>query len=126
MKRRKNANRVERLNAEFKKDVYEIITKKLKNPLISEMFSITKMDVTNDLSCAKVYVSIFSTDEEKKKTTFCEIKNESKRIRHELAKISNTRTVPELTFILDDSMEYGDKMEKLFKQIKIGDGDDEI
>ena len=126
MKRRKNANRTERLNAEFKKDIYEIITKKLKNPLISEMFSITKMLVTNDLSCAKVYISIFSTNEEKRMVTFNQIKLESKRIRYELAKISNTRTVPELNFILDDSMEYGDKMEKLFKQIQTGESDDKI
>ncbi len=124
MKKRKNANRTDRINAEFKKDVYEIITKKLKNPLITEMFSITKMDVTADLSQAKVYVSIYSVNQEKKEITFKEIKAEAKRIRYELAKISNTRTVPELNFILDDSMEYGDKMEKLFKAIEKGDNDD--
>ena len=45
----------------------------------------------------------------------------AKKIRFELAKVIRARTVPELKFILDDSMEYGDKMEKLFKSINEGE-----
>ena len=121
MKKRRNPNRTDRVNAEFAKDIHEIITRRLKNPLISEMFSIVKMDTSKDLSTAKVYISVYSTNEEKKKTTFNEIVKEAKRIRSELAKISVTRTVPELRFVLDDSMEYGDKMDKLFKKIEKGE-----
>ena len=116
----KQSNRTEKLNSIFKQDIYTIITRKLKNPFITEMFSITKVDTSKDLSHAKVYISVFSTNEEKKNTTFTEICNDAKKIRHELAKISNVRTVPELHFVLDDSMEYGDNMDKLFKKIKEG------
>ena len=65
----KKVNRNDRLNGEFQKEIYTIITRKLKNPLITEMFSILRVDTTNDLSHAKVYVSVFSTNEERKKTT---------------------------------------------------------
>ncbi len=111
-------NRMDKLNSEFQKDLYEIIAHKIKNPLITEMFSILKVDTSKDLSFAKVYISVFSTNAEKKKTTFDAIKEEANRIRYELAKISNIRTVPKLQFLSDDSMEYSDKMDKLFAQIK--------
>lgn len=124
MQRRRNPNRNDRVNAEFAKDIYEIITRKLKNPLITEMFSIVKMDTSKDLSSAKVYVSVYSGSPEKRQTTFKAIVGDAKRIRYELAKISNTRTVPELRFVLDDSMEYGDQMDKLFKAISSGEKND--
>ena len=114
-------NRNDRLNGEFQKDIYEIITRKLKNPLITEMFSVTRVDTSRDLSHAKVYISVYSTKEDRKKQTFEAIKADAKKIRFELAKTARTRTVPELHFFTDDSMEYGDKMEKLFKSINEGE-----
>ncbi len=114
----KKINRADRLNAEFRKEIYEIITKKLKNPLITEMVSVLRVDTSRDLSHAKVYVSVFSTDQNKKATTFDAIKSDAKKIRYELARSVKARTVPELHFFLDDSMEYSDKMNKLFLQIK--------
>ena len=97
------------------------MSRKLKNPLITQMFSITKVEASKDLAHADVYISVYSRDEEKKKQTFEAIKNDAKRIRFELAKSSRARTVPELHFILDGSMEYGDKMDKLFIQIAKGE-----
>ncbi len=114
-------SRSDRLNAEFKKEIYEIISRRLKNPLVTEMFSIIAVDTSRDLSYAKVYVSVYSKDEEKKKNTFEAIKADAKKIRYELSKVVRARTVPELHFFLDTSMEYGDKMEKLFKAINDGE-----
>lgn len=111
-------NRIDKLNSEFKKDIYDVIAHKIKNPYITEMFSILKVDTSKDLANAKVYISVFSTNEAKKKATFDAIVSDAKKIRYELAKTSTIRTVPELRFVLDDSMEYGDKMDKLFALIK--------
>ena len=113
--------RSERLSGEYKKAIYEIITQKLKNPYITEMFSIMDVEATSDLSYAKVYISVFSTDEEKKKRTFDEIASSAKSIRYELARMMKSRTVPELKFYLDGTMDYSDKMEKLFKEIRNDD-----
>ena len=52
--------RTERLSGEYQRDIYEIITKKLKNPLITEMFSVLRVDVARDLAHAKVYISVYS------------------------------------------------------------------
>ena len=121
MRRNSKISRNDRLNGEFQKEIYEIISRRLKNPLITEMFSIVRVDASRDLSHAKVFVSVYSTDENKKKTTFDAIVADAKKIRCELAKVIRARTVPELHFILDGSMEYGDKMEKLFKSINEGE-----
>jgi ribosome-binding factor A len=61
--------RTDRLNGEYQREIYNII-KKLKNPDITEMFSIMRVDVTSDLKHAKVYVSVYSTNQEKKAKTF--------------------------------------------------------
>ena len=122
MKRRtSNVSRNDRLNGELQKEIYEIISRRLKNPLVTEMFSVLRVDCSRDLSYAKVFVSVYSTNEEKKNTTFNAIKADAKKIRYELAKVIRARTVPELNFVLDDSMEYGDKMDKLFKKINEGE-----
>lgn len=117
----RKVSRSDRFNAELQKEIYEIISRKLKNPLVTEMFSIVAVDVSRDLSHAKVYVSVYSKNEEKKTATFEAIKNDAKKIRFELAKVVRARTVPELHFFMDTSMEYGDKMEKLFKAINQGE-----
>ena len=114
---KRTVNRNDRLNGEFQKEIYQIISRRLKNPLVTEMFSILRVDSSRDLSYAKVFVSVYSKDDAKKKATFDAIKGDAKKIRFELAKVIRARTVPELHFVLDDSMEYGDKMEKLFKSI---------
>ena len=109
--------RTDRLNGEYQREIYNII-KRLKNPEITEMFSVLRVDATADLKYAKVFISVFSTDAEKKKKTFDAIKSSAKTIRYELSKVMYGRTVPELTIIDDDSIEYAGKMEQLFEKIK--------
>ena len=80
MKRRSNGvSRVDRLNGEFQKEIYDIIARKLKNPLVTEMFSILRVDASSDLSSAKVFVSIYSKDEQKRTTTFKAIEADAKK-----------------------------------------------
>lgn len=117
----KSVSRTDRLNAEFKKEIYEIISRRLKNPLVTEMFSILRVDCTKDLSHAKVYVSVFSMSDEKRAATFNAIKADAKKIRQELSRSMHIRTVPELDFLLDDSMEYSAKMDKIFSELTYGE-----
>ena len=109
--------RTERLNSEFKKEIYGIISRRLNDPDITEMVSVTAVDVSRDLSHAKVFISVFSADEKKKEKTFAAIAKNAGRIRFELGAVMRIRTVPELDFISDNSMEYGDKIDKLLAKI---------
>ena len=113
--------RTDRLNSELKKEIYEIISRRLNDPEITEMVSVTGVDVSRDLAQAKVFVSVFSTDKDKQEKTFKAIQKNAKKIRFELGAVMRIRTVPELHFILDGSMEYSDKMNKLFAEIEKGE-----
>lgn len=110
-------SRTDRLNAELKREISEIIAKKIKNPAVTAMVSVTDVDVSPDISYAKVFVSVFSTDENKKNESFAALCADAKKIRYELGKSMRIRTVPELDLILDRSLEYGDKMDKLLYKI---------
>lgn len=114
-------SRTDRLNSEFKKEIYEIIARRLNDPEITEMVSVMKVDVSRDLSYAKVFVSVFSKDPEKSKRTFDAICKNAKKIRFELGGSMRIRTVPELSFVLDGSMEYSDKINKIFAEIEKGE-----
>jgi len=106
-----------RLSGEYKKAIYEILSTKVKDVNLTEMFSILKCDVTPDLKHAKVFISIFSTNKEKKLATFKAIEHSAGFVRHELAQIMMMRTVPEIHFVDDDSMEYSDNINKLLHKI---------
>ncbi len=108
-------SRGERLSGEFQKEISSIISNKLRNkfPELSAIISVTEADVAPDLKSAKIFISIFDTNEEKSKNSFNIIKQNAGFIRHELSQIMHLRTIPELRFHLDESMEYGAKIDKI-------------
>ncbi|UJH69106.1 30S ribosome-binding factor RbfA [Allomuricauda sp. SCSIO 65647] len=77
--------------------------------------SVSKVYVTVDLSMAKVYVSIFPND--RAQPLLSEIKKTEPQIKHQLAQRTKhqLRRVPELTFFLDDSLDYIDSIEESLK-----------
>lgn len=104
-----------RVDEEFKKEISMIIDQELKNPNITGMISVTKVKVSKDLHFARVYVSLLNS--KSKKNTLEGLKNSSGFIRSELAKRINLRYTPELVFELDESLEYGDRIENILKEI---------
>lgn len=118
-------NRSQRLSGEFQKEISNIISVKLRNKFsdMSAIISVTEVDVAPDLKSANVYVSIFDTDKAKAENTFEIIKENAGFIRFELSKIMRTRTVPELRFAPDNSMEYGAKIDKILNGLESKDND---
>lgn len=111
----RNSNRFGRIDEEFKKEISQIINYELKEPSVTGMISVTKVKVTTDLSYAKVAVSILNSKDVKK--TLAGLKKSSGFIRSELAKRINLRNTPEIIFELDDSLEYGAKIDSILKDI---------
>ena len=109
--------RTNKLNSEFKRLIVEVLTKKVKDPRITEMFTILEVDTDKELSTAKVYVSIYSTDTGKATQTFLAIKENEPLIRREISKTMHIRKVPEFNFILDTSMAYGQKIDEMLYEI---------
>ena len=111
----KNNNRIGRIDEEYRKELSQIIGYELKNPNVTGMISVTKVKVTTDLKYAKVYVSILNS--KNIKDTMDGLKKSSGFIRSELAKRVNLRNTPELIFEIDDSLEYGAKINSILKEI---------
>lgn len=111
----KNNNRIGRIDEEYRKELSQIISYDLKNPNITGMISVTKVKVTTDLKYAKVYISILNCKNIKE--TMDGLKKSTGYIRTELAKRINLRNTPELIFEIDDSMEYGAKIDSILKEI---------
>ncbi len=113
-------NRGERLSSQFREEIYNVISTDVRNkyPELSAIISVTEADVAPDLKTAKVYVSIYDIDAEKKRASYDILCASAGHIRHALSQVLRLRTVPELKFILDDSMEYGEKIDKLLKNIE--------
>ena len=111
--------RGERLSAEYQKAVYEVISKKLKykTDKIRGIVSVTKADVSPDLKNAKIFISVLGKTAEESRATFEAIRENAGFIRYELAHMMQMRTVPELHFLWDDTMEYGDKIDRLIRKI---------
>lgn len=107
--------RLGRIDEEYRKELSQIIGYELKNPNVTGLISVTKVKVTNDLKFAKVYVSILNS--KNIKDTLAGLKKSSGYIRSELAKRVNLRNTPELIFELDDSIEYGAKIDSILKEI---------
>lgn len=117
----KNNNRLGRIDEELKREISNIINYELKNPKITGLISVTKTKITPDLKYAKVYVSILNS--KNIKDTFANLKKSSGFIRTEIAKRINLRVTPELVFVLDDSMEYGAKIDQILRDIMPKDND---
>lgn len=118
--------REKRLNSEFKKQIYEVLTTEVKDDRISEIFSITSVEITDDLKEAKVYVSIFSLSPEKKRATFEAICSAAPFVRRELSRSMHIRTVPLFTFLPDNRAEYSEKIEKIIGTIKAEEADKKV
>lgn len=110
-----NSNRFNRIDEELKKEISQIINYELKNPNVTGLISVTKAHVTKDLKYAKVYVSILNS--KNIKDTLAGLKKSAGYIRSEIAKRINLRVTPELIFELDDSIEYGAKIDTILKEI---------
>ena len=74
---------------------------------------------------AKVYVSVFSGTDERKAATFNAIKNAAGFVRRELGAAMHIRTVPELQFITDNSLDYGERIDKLLSTLTYGEHNDD-
>lgn len=111
----KNNARLGRVDEELKKEISNIINYELNNPKVTGMISVTRARITPDLKYAKVYVSILNSKNVKE--TLSNLKKSSGFIRTEIAKRINLRITPELVFVLDDSMEYGAKIDQILKEI---------
>lgn len=105
-----------RVGEQMKKELGEIIGRKIKDPRIG-FVTVTDVQVTGDLQQATVFISVLGDDEQKENT----LKGLAKAkgfIRSEIGQRIRLRKTPEITFEFDESMEYGSRIDSLLYQIQ--------
>ncbi|WP_274651502.1 30S ribosome-binding factor RbfA [Paenibacillus humicola] len=113
--------RVGRVGEQLKKELSHIIQTELKDPRIG-FITVTGVEVTSDLSQARVYLSVLGSDDQKEETLKA-LARGTGFIRTELGKRMRLRHTPELLFKFDSSIEYGSRIESLLGEINRGGGD---
>lgn len=106
-----------RINEEMKRQLSDIIRNELNDPRITAMVSITKVDVTKDLKYAKVFVSLFGS-EEQKENTMAALKSSLGYLRREVGHRIDLRITPELIIEIDNTIEHGMHIDALLAKIK--------
>lgn len=114
---KKNSIKNTRINQEVQRELSSLLQREVKDPRIAPMTSISAVEVTPDLKNAKVYVSVFGS-EEAKEATMKGIKSAAPFLRSQLAKNLNLRNTPELRFLADDSIAYGVRMTGLIESMQ--------
>lgn len=113
---RKNSIKITRINNEVMKELSIIIRSEIKDPRINPMTSVVATDVAPDLKTCKAYISVLG-DEQSQQDTIKGLKSAEGYIRSLLAKRINLRNTPMITFVLDQSIEYGVNMSKLIDEV---------
>src|SRR5436190_18895671 len=107
---------MERINDLIRAELSELIGRTVKDPRVAGLVSLTEVETSADLRHAKVFVSVFGSEEEKK-ATLAALKHAAGFLRHEIAQRLTMRTVPAFEFQLDTSLEHGDRILRLLKQV---------
>ena len=107
--------RIERLNHTFMEEISNIIMTEVKDEDI-KFVTITGVDISSDLSYAKVYFTVL--DNEKKKVVEDALNGAKGFIRKELSERIEIRHTPELKFVYDNSISYGEHIEDIIEKIK--------
>jgi ribosome-binding factor A len=108
--------RTDRLNSLLQEVIAEVIMREIRNPKISKLITVKKVEITKDLHYAKVYISMLGSDLEKKETLKA-LKSAAGYISTRAAKKVVMRYFPSLTFHMDDTLEDEIRIHSLLEKI---------
>lgn len=117
----KDFKRTDRIAEVMQRDLAKLIQQEIKDPRLPPFITISQVKVTADLSHAKVYFTAFGGDVGE---TTAVLTTAASYLRRALAKSLSLRTIPELHFVYDESIEYGKKLTKLIDELNPPDSDD--
>ena len=108
--------RTERINMLLRQEISQVLSWELKDPRLSGVVSVTKVETSNDLRHAKVFISVLGTREEKQ-GVMSGVNSATGFIRRELGDRLSLKHIPFLQFTLDESLEEAEHMFKLMDRL---------
>lgn len=113
-------SRAQRVADFVRKEGSDIIARRLKDPRIAPMTTITSVDVSGDLSLVRIYVSVMG-DQESREATMAALNKGKGFFRTELGRRLSLRHVPEVVFRLDESLESGARILDILSKLSAGE-----
>jgi len=110
--------RIQRLNQLLRQELSLLIQRQLRDPRLSALISITRVDTTDDLSESRVYVSVMGA-EQQKRDAIRGLTSAAGFMRRELGDVITLRHIPSLIFLLDESLEKAEKVLRVMDQMSI-------
>jgi len=107
--------KIDRLNNSFVEHISKILRTEIKDERIN-FVTVTAVSITNDLSFAKVYVTVLNDKE--KDSILKQLNKASNFIERELSKRIDIRKMPDITFVYDESIEYATNIENIIESIE--------
>lgn len=104
----------------MRREVADILERKLRDPRIGLAVTVTDVEVTSDLSFARIYVTVMG-DVSQRKVTMEGLQRATGFIRHELGDRLDLREVPEIRFVYDTSLDRGARVDELLRKIERGE-----
>jgi ribosome-binding factor A len=110
-------HRPERIAEEIRIEISVMLAGELKDPRLSIPMEITEVRLSADMKHARIYVNVAGTEAERN-DTLLGLTAATGYIRHELIERLQMRRTPEITFVLDQSEEYGHHIDELLRKTK--------
>ncbi|SFP08894.1 30S ribosome-binding factor RbfA [Salibacterium halotolerans] len=107
--------RADRVGEQIKKEMADILSREVKDPRV-QFVTVTGVDVTGDLQQARVFFTVLG-DEKDQEDTIQALQKARGFIRSEIGKRVQLRKTPEISFYFDESIDYGNRIERLLKDL---------
>ncbi|WP_337840867.1 30S ribosome-binding factor RbfA [Rheinheimera sp.] len=114
----KEFSRVDRLSQQMQQEMAVILQREIKDPRLHSMITVSAVDVSKDLSHAKIFVTFLGLEQAKVKQNLDILNDASGFIRSLIAKRIQSRIVPTIRFYFDESLDRGINMANLVEQVR--------
>lgn len=111
------SRRLARLNEQLRADVAELIAREIKDPRLAGLVTVTSAEISPDLRNARVYISVLGSEVERKHSLTA-LRSAAGFLRTQLAARLTTKRAPELHFLLDTSIERGERIRTLLREVE--------
>ena len=112
--------RTQRVNELLRQEISLVLQHQLRDPRLSPLISVTRVDTSEDLKQAKVYVSVLG-NRSKKDEALHGLGSAAGYLRRELGDVLPLKHIPSLTFVLDESLDREDAILKVLNQLTTGE-----
>lgn len=114
----KEFSRVDRLSQHIKKEMAVILQREIKDPRLHSMITVSDVEVSRDLSHAKVFVTFLGMDDSKVEDNLKILNDAAGYVRSLIGKRIQTRIVPHIRFAFDQSLNEGIRMASLVASVR--------